>query len=71
MLDSRPVRVSPPFAVTRPVAAKSRSLAEESDGMSLRHEDYELAARMQLAAPEALDISKEPKHVLRMYGLYP
>jgi hypothetical protein len=24
---------------------------------------------MQLAAPEALDISKEPKHVLKMYGL--
>lgn len=30
---------------------------------------YELAARMQLAAPEALDISKEPKHILEMYGI--
>ena len=30
---------------------------------------YELTAKMQLAAPEALDISKEPKHVLKMYGL--
>src|SRR4029077_11310878 len=30
---------------------------------------YELAARMQLAAPEALDLSKEPAHVLKLYGL--
>jgi hypothetical protein len=30
---------------------------------------YELAARMQLAAPEALDLSKEPDHVLKLYGL--
>ena len=30
---------------------------------------YELAARMQLSAPEALDLSSEPKHILKMYGL--
>ena len=30
---------------------------------------YELAARMQLSAPEALDISGEPNHVMKMYGL--
>ena len=30
---------------------------------------YELAAKMQLAAPEALDISKEPAHILKLYGL--
>ena len=30
---------------------------------------YELAARMQLSAPEALDLSKEPRHILKMYGL--
>ena len=29
----------------------------------------ELAARMQLAAPEALDLASEPAHVLRLYGL--
>ncbi len=29
----------------------------------------ELAARMQLAGPEALDISSEPPEVLRLYGL--
>jgi hypothetical protein len=30
---------------------------------------YELAARMQLAAPEALSLADEPEHVLRLYGL--
>ncbi|MDP1563185.1 MAG: DUF1501 domain-containing protein [Pirellulaceae bacterium] len=30
---------------------------------------YELAARMQQSAPEAMDLSGEPEHILRMYGL--
>ena len=34
-----------------------------------RIRSYELAARMQLSAPEALDISRESKHVLDLYGL--
>jgi len=34
-----------------------------------RIKSYELAARMQLAAPEALDLSGEPLHVLKMYGI--
>ena len=34
-----------------------------------RIRSYELAAKMQLAAPEALDISKEPEHILKLYGL--
>lgn len=32
---------------------------------------YELAAHMQTAAPEALDISNEPQHILDMYGIAP
>lgn len=39
------------------------------DRLEARIRSYELAARMQLAAPEALDISREPPHVLKMYGL--
>jgi hypothetical protein len=35
-----------------------------------RIRSYELAARMQLSAPEALDISKEPKEILELYGLH-
>jgi hypothetical protein len=32
---------------------------------------YELAYRMQIAAPKIMDISKEPKHILEMYGAKP
>jgi hypothetical protein len=32
---------------------------------------YELAFRMQIAAPEIMDISKEPQHILDMYGAVP
>jgi hypothetical protein len=39
------------------------------DRLDARIRSYELAARMQLAAPEALDYSKEPPHVLKLYGL--
>jgi hypothetical protein len=42
----------------------------ESDArLEARIKTYELAAKMQLAAPEALDISKEPVYIRRMYGL--
>ncbi|MES2792616.1 MAG: DUF1501 domain-containing protein [Planctomycetota bacterium] len=34
-----------------------------------RIRSYELAAKMQLAAPEALDISQEPEHIMKLYGL--
>lgn len=39
------------------------------DALEARIRSYELAARMQLSAPEALDISGEPRHILKMYGL--
>ncbi len=32
---------------------------------------FEMAFRMQTAAPEVMDISREPKHVLEMYGAEP
>lgn len=37
--------------------------------LEARIRSYELAARMQLAAPEALDLSGEPAHILKLYGL--
>ena len=37
--------------------------------LEARIRSYELAARMQLAAPEALEISGEPRHILKLYGL--
>jgi hypothetical protein len=37
--------------------------------LEARIRNYELAAKMQLAAPEALDFSQEPAHILKMYGI--
>ncbi len=37
--------------------------------LEARIRSYELAAKMQLAAPEALDLSTEPQHILKMYGV--
>jgi hypothetical protein len=37
--------------------------------LDARIRSYELAAGMQLSAPEALDLSDEPAHILHMYGL--
>ncbi len=37
--------------------------------LAARIETFELAYRMQMAAPEALDIEREPGHVKKLYGL--
>jgi hypothetical protein len=39
------------------------------DRLEARIRSYELAARMQIAAPEALDLSKESRETLTLYGL--
>ncbi len=46
--------------------AQTRS---DDERLEARIRSYELAARMQLAAPEALDFGQEPEHILRLYGL--
>jgi Protein of unknown function (DUF1501) len=46
--------------------AATRAGDQRLDG---RIRSYELAARMQLAAPEALNPKAEPEHVLKLYGL--
>ena len=48
-----------------------RYLAEQNDdsNLSARIAAYELAYRMQSAAPEAVDLSKEPESVKSLYGL--
>ena len=46
--------------------AASRSGDERLDA---RIRSYELAAKMQLAAPEVFDLSREPEYILKMYGL--
>ena len=37
--------------------------------IAARTKAYELAARMQLSAPEVVDFSKEPQHVKELYGI--
>jgi hypothetical protein len=39
--------------------------------ISTRINSFEMAFRMQSSAPELMDISKEPDHVLKMYGVEP
>jgi hypothetical protein len=49
---------------------QQHAAAREGDTrLDSRIRSYELAARMQLAAPDALDISKEPPGILAMYGV--
>src|SRR5213079_3191817 len=40
-----------------------------STDIAARSQAYELAARMQLTAPEVVDFSKEPKSVTELYGI--
>jgi hypothetical protein len=54
------------------LAKLNRAHAEQRPGddrLDARIRSFELAARMQLAAPEALDLSREPREVLKLYGL--
>jgi hypothetical protein len=48
----------------------ARHLAQHPGDSKLtaRIASYDLAARMQLAVPGIMDLSREPEHVLRMYG---
>ncbi len=39
--------------------------------ISTRISSYEMAYRMQASAPDLMDISKEPKHILELYGVEP
>ncbi|MBN69326.1 MAG: hypothetical protein CME32_08620 [Gimesia sp.] len=54
------------------VKALNRQHLEQNEGdleLAARIESFELAYRMQSAAPEALDISQEPKHLQDQYGI--
>ncbi len=43
---------------------------QDDSRLAARLTNYELAFRMQTAAPELIDISKEPAHVRQLYGLH-
>ena len=73
--------LSNPGGVSRGVRRDSLDAIRDLNAM--RHEDvgdaeietriasYELAYRMQTSVPELMDISREPAHVLEMYGSEP
>ena len=42
---------------------------ESNTELEARIRSYELAYRMQAAAPEAIDLEREPKHVQEIYGI--
>ncbi len=46
-----------------------QSQRPDDSRLEARIRSYELAAKMQLSAPEALDLSDEPAHIMNMYGL--
>jgi hypothetical protein len=49
---------------------REHAAGREGDArLDARIRSYELAARLQLAAPEALDISREPAYLLDQYGI--
>ena len=54
------------------IAAMNRQhqekLAAEAE-LTARIESFELAYRMQSAAPEALDVDREPEHIKKLYGI--
>lgn len=43
--------------------------APDDSELAARIESFELAYRMQMAAPEALDIAREPEHIRQLYGI--
>jgi hypothetical protein len=53
-------------------ALNRQHLAEVGDPeIATRINSFEMAYRMQASAPEAIDISREPEHILKMYGAEP
>jgi hypothetical protein len=48
-------------------AALANSAAENE--LAARIDSFELAYRMQTAAPEAFDVTKEPEHIRELYGV--
>ena len=44
-------------------------LRADNSNLSARIASYELAYKMQAAAPEAVDLAREPEHIKELYGL--
>jgi hypothetical protein len=58
------------FATLRKLNQKHFDVVGDPE-IATRMNSFEMAFRMQTSAPELMDLSKEPKHVLEMYGAEP
>ena len=56
---------------SEPAALQSRLQTVGDPEISTRISSFEMAFRMQSSAPELMDVSREPKKVLEMYGAEP
>ena len=56
-------------ALLRMMNERHRAHWPDDDRLEARLESYEMAARMQLSAPEVFDLSRESPAVRRLYGL--
>jgi hypothetical protein len=57
------------LAVLRELNRQHEAERPDDSRLEARIASYELAARLQLSAPEVLDISSEPQSVRKLYGL--
>ncbi|MCB1062984.1 MAG: DUF1501 domain-containing protein [Verrucomicrobiae bacterium] len=72
--DSRYITPSSDRAGRDLLTSLNSKYAEERPGdsrLQARIRSYELAAKMQLSATEALNVSKEPQYIKDLYGLAP
>jgi hypothetical protein len=57
------------FALLNRLNQRHAMLRPDDSMLAARMASYELAAKMQLSAPEAFDIASEPEHVHKSYGI--
>lgn len=57
------------LAVLHELNRQHLATQEHSDVLAARIQSYELAAKMQVEVPAAMDINAEPEHVTRAYGI--
>ncbi|MBW3542426.1 MAG: DUF1501 domain-containing protein [Planctomycetes bacterium] len=53
----------------RTLNERHRDSRGDDSRLEARIRSYEMAARLQSSAPEVLDLSEEPEHIQRMYGM--
>lgn len=68
-LEKKPGLQQEKLALLRQIDSTLAERRPDSDLIQSAIRNYEMAFRMQMAVPEVSDISKEPDHIKKMYGL--